>query len=246
MASTSHSGGVAGRIRTTASTFSSDYQSLIIDIRKNMTLMKDIAVELEKDGMSDKVKELEDAVLELASLSELSVHFSSAVQAFANRYQPGEELTDFHKVFEDEIKQFKANPPSDPKKHSLVRQFKEAVWNVHHEGQPMPGEEQEDIVMTSTQSSILNKTCPLTGKPVTELQEPVRSMECKHIYEKKAMMKYIQTKHQVQCPMSGCPKILRADKVVNDPLLLIEIDELRKMTKESDIVEDFTMLGEDD
>ena len=38
----------------------------------------------------------------------------------------------------------------------------------------MPGEEQEDIVMTNTQSSILNITCPLTGKPVTELVEPVR------------------------------------------------------------------------
>lgn len=38
----------------------------------------------------------------------------------------------------------------------------------------MPGEEQEDIVMTSTQSNILNVNCPLTGKPITELVEPVR------------------------------------------------------------------------
>ena len=46
--------------------------------------------------------------------------------------------------------------------------------HVHHAGQPMPGEEQEDIVMTSTQCSLLNITCPLSGKPVTELAEPVR------------------------------------------------------------------------
>jgi hypothetical protein len=38
----------------------------------------------------------------------------------------------------------------------------------------MPGEEHEDIVMTSTQSTILNITCPLSGKPITELAEPVR------------------------------------------------------------------------
>ncbi|XP_042415906.1 MADS-box protein AGL72-like [Zingiber officinale] len=44
--------------------------------------------------------------------------------------------------------------------------------NVHHAGQPMPGEEQEDIVMTSTQNNLLNMKCPLTGKPVTELQNP--------------------------------------------------------------------------
>lgn len=38
------------------------------------------------------------------------------------------QLTDFHKVFEDEVSQFKANQTSDPKKDPFVRQFKEAVW----------------------------------------------------------------------------------------------------------------------
>ena len=46
--------------------------------------------------------------------------------------------------------------------------------SVHHAGQPMPGEEQEDIVMTSMDSNIKNLKCPLTGKPITELTEPVR------------------------------------------------------------------------
>ncbi|MCI48190.1 E3 SUMO-protein ligase MMS21, partial [Trifolium medium] len=41
-------------------------------------------------------------------------------------------------------------------------------------GQPMPGEEEEDIVMTSTQTNILNFNCPVSGKPITELEEPVR------------------------------------------------------------------------
>lgn len=38
----------------------------------------------------------------------------------------------------------------------------------------MPGEEEEDIVMTSTQCNLLNTTCPLTGKPVFELADPIR------------------------------------------------------------------------
>ncbi|RYR48112.1 hypothetical protein Ahy_A07g034112 isoform B [Arachis hypogaea] len=99
--------------------------------------------------------------------------------------------------------------------------------------------------MTSTQSSILNMTCPLTGKPVTELEEPVRSVECKHIYEKRIIMQHIKSSNR--CPISGgsltsdklhipsaslrCPKKLRADRVVQDALLLIEIEELRKMNK---------------
>jgi len=38
----------------------------------------------------------------------------------------------------------------------------------------MPGDDDEDIVMTSTQCPLLNMTCPLSGKPVTELADPVR------------------------------------------------------------------------
>lgn len=38
------------------------------------------------------------------------------------------QLTDFNKLFEKEVSQIKANPPSDINKNSLVRQFKEAVW----------------------------------------------------------------------------------------------------------------------
>lgn len=56
------------------------------------------------------------------------------------------------------------------------------MQNVHHAGEPMPGEEQEDIVMTSTQSNILNISCPLSGKPITELAEPVRRYQILQIY----------------------------------------------------------------
>lgn len=45
----------------------------------------------------------------------------------------------------------------------------------------MPGEEQEDIVMTSTQNILLNITCPLSGKPVIELSDPVRRFDLYHL-----------------------------------------------------------------
>ena len=49
-----------------------------------------------------------------------------------------------------------------------------SLQEVHHAGQPMPGDEQEELVMTSTQNSILNMHCPLTLKPIIELENPVR------------------------------------------------------------------------
>ncbi|KAG6526007.1 hypothetical protein ZIOFF_015981 [Zingiber officinale] len=125
----------------------------------------------------------------------------------------------------------------------IVKLLHNLLQNVHHAGQPMPGEEQEDIVITSTQNNLLNMKYPLTGKPVTELQNPVRWMDCKHIYEKEPVIHYISTKKpHPRCPVAGCPKILQVGRVVRDALLTIEIDEmcLASATNiNSTMVEDF-------
>ncbi|XP_010260347.1 PREDICTED: E3 SUMO-protein ligase MMS21 [Nelumbo nucifera] len=252
MASTSVSHGdpVIGRIRTATSTLSSDTEALIAEIRKSLSTMKAIAVNLEKDNQSQKVKELEEAVIELLACSDDCSHLSSAIQSVGNKYQPREEMTDFNELLEDEVRKLKANSYSVRQNNILFRQFKEAIWNVHHAGQPMPGDEQEDVVMTNTQTILLNTTCPLSGKPVIELADPVRCMDCKHIYDKKSVMHYIKSNSRggnPQCPVAGCPKVLQAGRVVCDPLLLVEIDEARKeTTAQPGVVEDFTALDEED
>ncbi|XP_010919230.1 E3 SUMO-protein ligase MMS21 [Elaeis guineensis] len=252
MASTSaprpHSS-AAGRIATAVSSLSSDNQSLIVDIRKAQAMIKGIAVDLEKDQQSDKVKELEATVLELLEAYNDCTCFSEAIQSIRSLYQPSDQPTNFKKLLEDEVAKLKEASPLPPN-NPLYRQFKEAIWNVHHAGQPMPGEEQEDIVMTSTQSNLLNITCPLTGKPVIELQSPVRCMDCKHIYEKDPIMHYIRMKKaHPQCPVAGCPKILHMERVVCDPLLSIEIEEMRStenVTVQPTVVEDFTEVDDDE
>ncbi|KAL8032075.1 hypothetical protein ABFS82_13G071000 [Erythranthe guttata] len=249
MASTSapRNSAACGRIASAASTLSSDNQTLIAEIRRATIMMKETAVCFEEDNNSDRVKELEAGVLELVKASDDCSHLSNAIQSIGNEYQPGAELTNFNKLIEDRIERLSAGSSSVSQNHPWLRQFREAVWNVHHAGQPMPGEEQEDIVMTSTDSNLLNITCPLSGKPVTELAEPVRSMDCKHIYEKKPIMQHIRSKNSHgRCPVTGCPKTLQAERVVCDPLLLIEIDELRSMSKQrarADVIEDFTQLS---
>ncbi|CAL9187130.1 E3 SUMO-protein ligase MMS21-like [Musa acuminata AAA Group] len=238
----------AARISATAATLSSDNQHVIAEIRKALSMMRSIAVDLEKQEQSDKVKELEAAVLELLDTYDDCTHFSEAIQTIGSNYQPSEQLTDFNKLLEDEIAKSKAVSPSVPQNNPFYRQFKEAIWNVHHAGQPMPGEEQEDIIMTSTQNNLLNITCPLTGKPLTELQDPVRCMDCKHIYEKDPIMHYIRTKKpHPQCPVAGCPRILQLGRVVCDALLPIEIDEMRSVKGVADAtaVEDFTEVDDD-
>ncbi|MQM03596.1 hypothetical protein Taro_036380 [Colocasia esculenta] len=282
------------------------------EIRKTVGMIKSVAVNLERDKKFDEVKELDDAVLEIIKASDECSYFSLAIQSVAGGYQLGEQPTNFGKLLDDEVNKLKVESPPDPQANSFYRQFKEAVWNVHHAGQPMPGEEQEEIVMTSTQSCLLNTTCPLTGKLVIELKEPVRregtiggtpgadatrggtsgahatggstnrgwyprcqatresvtrarppprelpqqtgrdwgsSLDCKHIYEKAVVLQYIKQKApHSHCPAAGCPRILQVDRVVCDPLLPIEIDEMRSRGSEmvhSTVVEDFTELGDD-
>ncbi|KAM7250889.1 hypothetical protein ACFE04_022772 [Oxalis oulophora] len=238
----------AGRIRNAALTLNNENQSLIADMRKAFASMKEIARDLERDDQSLMVKELENGLAELVETYEDCQHQTSAIHSVTNAYQLGPQLTDFKKLLDDEFAKRKASSSSDPQNHPFMRQFREAVWNVHHQGQPMPGDDDEDIIMTSTQSVLLNVTCPLTGRPVIELQEPVRSMDCKHIYEKKAIMQHMNSRH-FECPVAACPKVLAPDRLVCDPLLMVDIDEMRKTTQQTTRhteIEDFTAFSEDD
>ncbi|KAL6205790.1 hypothetical protein ACLB2K_023042 [Fragaria x ananassa] len=243
----------AGRIRTAATTLYSDNQSLLGDIRKSFNLLKDVAVDLEKANQFDKVKEIENAAVELLATCDHCMLLSSAIQSVGNNYEPPPEpsqLTDFEKLLKTEVAKQKAKSSSSTANQSMIRQFREAVWNVHHAGQPMPGDDQDDIVMTSTDSNIRNTTCPVSGKHVTDLENPVRSIDCKHIYQQKEIMHYLRAKGgRGPCPIAGCPRMLQADKFVPDPLLPLEIQELRDMmqhqTSDTNAIEDFTLLDED-
>lgn len=239
----------AGKIQSSAFTLCDDNQSLIAEIRRTLMMIKEMAVDYERDNQnSEQAKELEAGVIELLEASTDCTLLSAAIQSYATHYQPNTEYTDFKKLFDQEIAKSKASAPSLPENNRLLRQFREAVWNVHHGGQPMAGEEQEDIVVTSTQCNLLNVTCPLTGKPVTHLEEPVRSMDCKHVYEKDAVMQYMRSERK--CPVAGCPnRNLQSERVIRDQLLLVDIEELRVMTKETgrdEVIEDFTNTDDEE
>ncbi|CAL1373347.1 unnamed protein product [Linum trigynum] len=235
----------SGRLKRAASTLAEDTQSLVSEIKKAFTMVKNIAVDLERE--KESTKELETLAVQLSESCDNCIRHASAIHTVGNEYQPTSEFTDFKKLLDEQFMKLKAMPSQNDR---LIRQFQEAVWNVHHKGQPMPGEEEEDIVMTSTQSNLLNVKCPLSGKMITDLAEPVRSMDCKHIYEKEAVIAYLpRNGNKKQCCIAGCPKFLQAHRLVCDPFLLTEIDELRSMnqqTEQAQNVEDFTGLDDED
>lgn len=239
------------RIGAAISSLEASNNSLIADVRSSLVTIKMIAEDLERENRSDMVKQLDEAALELIPVSDDIVRLSSALQSIGREYISTNEPTDFKKLMDEHISKLEADSPTVPENHLFYKQFKEAVWRVHHADDPMPGEEQEEIIMTTSQCNLVNMTCPLTGKPVTELEDPVRSTECKHIYEKQAVMHHIRVhakKRACKCAAAGCPKMLTADKLICDPLLRIEIDELRlrgNRSTQAQIVADCTEIDED-
>ncbi|TVU20301.1 hypothetical protein EJB05_36505 [Eragrostis curvula] len=165
---------VTSRLSRAADEVSSETEGLVLEMRKAFGTMKSLAVDYERDGKSDKVEKLEKMVLEMLDSYEDCVALAQAVKAVPESYQPSDQATNFKGLIETEVSKIKEGSSASGQNHPLFRQFRESIWNVHHAGQPMPGEEQEDVVMTSTQTSIRNVNCPLTGKPVTELPNPVR------------------------------------------------------------------------
>ncbi|CAN6168465.1 unnamed protein product [Urochloa humidicola] len=100
---------------------------------------------------------------------------TQAIKEVHGVHQPFDQPTDFKTLIELEVNKIKEASSASGQNHPLFRLFmRESVWSVHHTGQPMPGKKQEDIVMTSTQMSILDVTCPLTGKLMIEMAVPVR------------------------------------------------------------------------
>ncbi|KAI3922993.1 hypothetical protein MKW98_013527 [Papaver atlanticum] len=48
--------------------------------------------------------------------------------------QPGEELINFKKLFDEEVRKVRATNPSVLQNHQSLHQFGEAIWRVHHAG----------------------------------------------------------------------------------------------------------------
>uniref|UniRef100_A0ACD5TDQ7 Uncharacterized protein n=2 Tax=Avena sativa TaxID=4498 RepID=A0ACD5TDQ7_AVESA len=244
----------AARFATAADNASSEAQSLVMDMRKALNSMKSLAVDFERAGKPDKVKQLEEEVLELMASYEDCAHLAEAVKDVPGAYQLSDQATDFKKLIEAEVNKVKGTSRVSGDSQRLLRQFREAVWDVHHAGQPMPGDEQEDVVMTSTQSIILNIKCPITMKPVIELSNPVRCQDCRHIYDKDAIIDYIRRNKAPKCPVAGCPKVLPHVARINcDSYLLMEIEELRSSgpgatnaSDVEDILDDEEDLVDDD
>lgn len=95
--------------------------------------------------------------------------------------------------------------------------MQQEVWDVHHEGQPMPEQEGDDLVLVGAPRVSAN--CPITGvsgvspkfsmesnlrgERQTLLEDPVKSTRCQHTYSRAAITASIQKKRGAPTKVNG-------------------------------------------
>lgn len=218
------------RMRSAMSALDDSNQTLHMELGSSLVMLKMVAEDLEADNNTEQVKKLGEATRDIiALLDEFECH-NKALQSLREEYSIENENTEFDKLLAERTDQLRAENSLQPEQHPFFKQFQEAIWKVHHAGEPMPGQEREDLVITCSQYSVVNTHCPISGKPVIELDNPVRSSDCGHIYDKKTVLDYIKksrSRRPCSCAAAGCPKPLVAERLICDPMLKVEIQELR-------------------
>ncbi|BFI31934.1 E3 SUMO-protein ligase NSE2 [Marchantia polymorpha subsp. ruderalis] len=90
-------------------------------------------------------------------------------------------------------------------------------------------DENDDTCMTGSKYGVVNTRCPLSGKLVTELDDPVQSVNCHHVYDRAFATAYISQFPGIRkCAVAGCSKFLIQRNLVCDTTLEESIQDLRE------------------
>lgn len=198
------------------------------EIEASTVRLRMAAVIAEEDNNSAKVKELSDVFLDsLRVMLELKC-YDEALDVIGTKYvfDVNAGPTDFESMLKKEADKLIKGKKQRLEDHPYYQAFQKAVWNVHHAGEAMPGTEDEETLMTSASIGIKNLFCPLTAKSVLDMEDPVRCTDCKHIYDREAIMAHVGGRTK-KCPIAGCPTNITKAILICDGTLKMELKETR-------------------
>ncbi|KAL3686820.1 hypothetical protein R1sor_013129 [Riccia sorocarpa] len=97
------------------------------------------------------------------------------------------------------------------------------------------------VSITESKYAAINTRCPLSGKLVTELEDPVRSVKCHHVYSQAYAKAYINQSMGIsECAVSGCSEFLMESDLISAKTFIDSIQNLR----ENDVVSQLRLLLE--
>lgn len=155
---------------------------------------------------------MESVMLEYAALNRDLNQYISAVEETIRKVKrdPPDEIPDLRQLVQKTyISNQKKNTDDALKKTDKFLQFKEQLRDLRKQmGVSQDSADQaleEDDEEVAVTQSMANFSCPITQM---EMVNPVKNKECGHTYEKEAIEKMIQRRHQLsknaRCPRVGC------------------------------------------
>ncbi|KAE8599627.1 hypothetical protein XENTR_v10017264 [Xenopus tropicalis] len=177
-----------------------------------MDITASVALDLLETGCeSTEVDALESAMLEYAEMERDLNQYIHAVEETVQklRREQIEQVPDLLSQVQEKYATIQGkNTDEDLKKNGRFVQFKDQLREMRKQmGEKEEGEGafenvDEDIAVMPSQQ---NFTCPITQMKMTN---PVKNKVCGHTYEKEAIERIIQDKHQrkkrATCPIIGC------------------------------------------
>eukprot|EP00898_Chlorokybus_atmophyticus_P004252 jgi/Chlat1/4828/Chrsp31S04804 len=223
----------------------------------------ELALFFEKERNKETVLALREEMMKLSALEHELRSQQKAIKSVSEQYEapaPMDAPTDFAAILTQRKQEIMEADPLDAENHKNVKKFDEAVWEVNNAGLPMPGTEDEEV-MCATATVSANTKCPITSVPVFELENPVKSKLCGHVYDGNCIEEYIngQIRHQrhgarsratdVQCPQHGCSRLINKSVIEEADDILAEAARLRRQRPTGNAnrqhVEDITQDVED-
>lgn len=182
-------------------------------IETGMDITTGVALDLLQTGCdAADVDGMESVMLEYTALNRDLNQYISAVEETIRKVKrdPPDEIPDLRQLVEKTYTSHqKKNTDEALKKTDKFLQFKEQLRDLRKQmgisqdsGDQALEEDDEDIAVTQ---SIDNFTCPITQM---EMVNPVKNKVCGHTYEREAIERMIQRRHQLsknaRCPRIGC------------------------------------------
>eukprot|EP01104_Vermistella_antarctica_P021254 TRINITY_DN9479_c0_g1_i1.p1 TRINITY_DN9479_c0_g1~~TRINITY_DN9479_c0_g1_i1.p1 ORF type:complete len:271 (-),score=68.77 TRINITY_DN9479_c0_g1_i1:83-895(-) len=197
------------------------YNNFHHQLKSWMSITTEIAV-IEEENIS---KEESDANEDLHGLSKLqrdNVELENELVARAHSLDTVVELqrqqvpmdfvleTFVTEAYEKKRDQLCGDTDAMLAKSTEYTEYRKSVWTVHHSGEPLPEEEDDDIAMAVQERSL---KCPLTNATFVD---PVKSKVCGHTFSKHAIEATIRASRGSSCPIAGCNRPIHLRDLVTD------------------------------
>ncbi|KAJ2799524.1 hypothetical protein H4R20_004407 [Coemansia guatemalensis] len=205
------------------------------------------ALDLEEIGESEKVSEIDSSLRALIDAQHRLEVERALVTRLATQLDSETAEKEYMTGWQKNISKYeKMSEASKYGKNDMYREFRQQIWDVKHEGEPMPnlfeGEQggddsDEDLVIAGAR---VNYRCPVTA---TWLTDPVTSKVCKHSFSREAILDYIRGHGgKCACPVDGCSNRIRPQDLYADKVLERNVSRHLRQLESEETAAQYTMV----